>query len=119
MGLGSTEIIQRSNTVKLNLRTAAVCILAASIVTPVFAQSAADNYKTKCQMCHMADGSGNQGMKVPAFKSPETVKATDAALFAAIKNGAGTGAIKMPPYTGKLTDDQIKALVTFVRTLQK
>jgi mono/diheme cytochrome c family protein len=105
--------------VKLNLRTAAVCILAVSVVTPAFAQSAGDNYKTKCQACHLADGSGNQGMKIPAFKSPETVKATDAALFAAIKNGAGTGAIKMPAYTGKLTDDQIKALVAFVRTLQK
>jgi len=96
-----------------------VAILAAATVTPAFAQSAGDNYKSKCQMCHMADGTGNQGMKVPAFKSPETVKATDAALFAAIKNGAGTGTIKMPPYTGKLTDDQIKALVTFIRTLQK
>ena len=104
---------------KLNPRTAAVCILAASIVTPAFAQSAGDNYKTKCQMCHLADGTGNQGMKVPSFKSPEAIKATDAALSAAIKNGAGTGTVKMPPYTGKLTDDQIKALVAFVRTLQK
>jgi mono/diheme cytochrome c family protein len=96
-----------------------VAILAATTVTSAFAQSAGDNYKTKCQMCHMADGTGNQGMKVPSFKSPEAIKATDAALSAAIKNGAGTGTIKMPPYTGKLTDDQIKALVAFVRTLQK
>jgi mono/diheme cytochrome c family protein len=105
--------------VKFNLRTAAVCILAASVVTPAFAQSAGDNYKSKCQMCHLADGTGNQGMKVPSFKSPEAIKASDAALFAAIKNGAGTGTVKMPSYTGKLTDDQIKALATFVRTLQK
>ena len=104
---------------KLNLRIAAVCILAASVVTPAFAQSAGDNYKLKCQTCHLADGAGNQGMKVPSFKSPEAIKATDAVLSAAIKNGAGTGTVKMPPYTGKLTDDQIKALVTFVRTLQK
>jgi len=105
--------------VKLNLRTAVVCILAASVVTPAFAQSAGDNYKSKCQMCHLADGTGNQGMKVPSFKSPEAIKATDAALSAAIKNGTGTGTVKMPPYTGKLTDAQIKDVVTYIRTLQK
>jgi cytochrome c553 len=96
-----------------------VAILAAATVTSAFAQNAGDNYKSKCQMCHSADGTGNQGMKIPSFKSPEAVKATDATLFAAIKNGTGTGTIKMPPYAGKLTDDQIKALVTYVRTLQK
>jgi len=58
-------------------------------------------------------------MKVPSFKSPETIKATDAALSAAIKNGAGTGAIKMPAYAGKLTDAQIKDVVAYIRTLQK
>jgi mono/diheme cytochrome c family protein len=58
-------------------------------------------------------------MKVPPFKSPDTIKATDAALSTAIKDGKGTGAVKMPAYTGKLTDAQIKDVVAYIRTLQK
>ena len=96
-----------------------VAILAATTVTSAFAQgSGADTYK-KCAMCHGANGTGNAAMKVPPFKSPESVKATDAALIAAIKNGAGTGTIKMPAYAGKLTDAQIKDVVAYIRTLQK
>ena len=79
-----------------------VAILAATTVTSAFAQgSGADTYKAKCAMCHMADGTGNKGMKVPSFKLPETVKATDTA------------------YAGKLTDAQIKDVVAYIRTLQK
>jgi cytochrome c6 len=43
------------------------------------------------------------------------VKATDASLIAITKDGKG----KMPAYTGKLTDDQIKDVVAYIRTLQK
>jgi mono/diheme cytochrome c family protein len=95
-------------------------ILAATTVTTAFAQGAgADTYKAKCAMCHGATGTGNAGMKVPPFKSPNAIKATDAALSASIKNGTGTGAIKMPAYAGKLTDAQIKDVVAYIRTLQK
>jgi mono/diheme cytochrome c family protein len=94
-------------------------ILAATTGTTAFAQGAgADTYK-RCAGCHGATGTGNAGMKVPPFKSPDAIKATDAALSAAIKNGAGTGAMKMPAYTGKLTDAQIKDVVAYIRTLQK
>jgi mono/diheme cytochrome c family protein len=91
----------------------------AAPMTSVLAQSGADNYKAKCAMCHAADGTGKAAMKVPSFKTPESIKESDAELTAAIKNGKGTGAIKMPPYTGKLTDAQIKDVVGYVRTLQK
>jgi mono/diheme cytochrome c family protein len=96
-------------------------ILAATTVTSAFAQgSGADVYtSTKCAMCHGATGTGNAGMKVPPFKSPDAIKATDTALSAAIKNGAGTGTIKMPAYAAKLTDAQIKSVVAYIRTLQK
>ena len=95
-------------------------ILAATTATTAFAQGAgADTYKGKCAPCHGATGTGNAGMKVPPFKSPDTIKATDAALSTGIKDGAGTGAIKMPAYAGKLTDAQIKDVVATIRTLQK
>ena len=88
--------------------------------TAAFAQdSGADLYKAKCAMCHGADGLAANAMgkmyKIPAFNSPELVKAPDADLIAVTKSGKG----KMPAYAGKLTDAQIKDVVAYVRTLQK
>ena len=96
-----------------------VAMMAATTMTTAFAQSAADNYKGKCAMCHGADGTGKAAMKVPSFKAPESIKESDADLTGAVKNGKGTGSIKMPAYAGKLTDAQIKDVVAYVRTLQK
>jgi mono/diheme cytochrome c family protein len=98
----------------------AVLSLAVSIVTPVFAQSGgADIYKAKCAMCHGPDGLGatpaGKALKAASFKDPAVAKASDADLAAIVKNGKN----KMPPYTGKLTDAQITAVVAYLRTLQK
>jgi mono/diheme cytochrome c family protein len=97
-----------------------ILCLAAALVTPAFAQSSgADIYKAKCLMCHGADGLANSPMgkalKIPSFKDPAVVKASDAELFAAVKNGKG----KMPAENGKLTDDQIKTVIKYVRTIEK
>jgi len=97
-----------------------VALLAAITGTTAFAQgSGADNYKAKCAMCHGADGlaSGPAGkaMQVPPFNSPAIIKASDADLIAATKNGKG----KMTGFAGKLTDAQIKDVVVYIRTLQK
>lgn len=105
---------------KLPLNHVAVLLLAASIVTPAFAQSGgADIYKAKCQMCHGATGLGDnpagKALKAPSFKDPAVVKASDADLIAAVTNGKG----KMPANKGKLTDAQIKAAIAYIRTLQK
>jgi cytochrome c6 len=102
------------------IRTAAMFLLAASIAAPAFAQSAgADTYKAKCAMCHGADGTASGPMgktyKIPSFKDPAVVKSTDAELAAITKDGKG----KMPGYNGKLTDAQIKEVVSYIRTLQK
>jgi mono/diheme cytochrome c family protein len=107
--------------VKLNLIYVAVFCIAASTVTPAFAQNAgADTYKAKCAMCHGADGLGNtpagKNLKAASFKDPALVKAPDAQLIASVKNGKG----KMPASIGaKLTDAQIKDVIAYVRTLQK
>lgn len=105
---------------KLYIRSAAVICLAASIVTPAFAQGpGADTYKVKCLMCHGADGQAatpaGKALKAASFKDPAAVKATDDELIAIVKNGKN----KMPAYAGKLTDAEIKAAVAHVRTLQK
>ena len=97
-----------------------IAILAATTVTSAFAQGAgADTFKSKCAMCHGADGlaSGPAGkaLQVPAFNSPAAAKATTAEMIAITTNGKG----KMPAYAGKLTDAQIKDVVAYVKTLQK
>ena len=102
------------------IRAAAVILLAASIAGPAFAQApGADTYKAKCAMCHGADGLAatpmGKNMKILSFKAPEMVKASDAQFIASTTNGKN----KMPAYKGKLTDAQIKDVVTFIRTLQK
>jgi cytochrome c6 len=102
--------------VKINIVTLAASLIAISMATPVFAQgSGAATYKAKCQMCHLADGSGNKGMKVPAF----TAGASEASLIAATKNGVSTGPVKMPAYAGKLSDAEISSVVAYIKTLKK
>jgi mono/diheme cytochrome c family protein len=104
----------------LSIRAACVVLLAASIAGPAFSQAAGgDTYKAKCAMCHGADGLAAtpmaKTMKVLSFKASEMVKATDAQFIASTTNGKG----KMPAYKGKLTDAQIKDVVSYIRTLQK
>jgi cytochrome c6 len=105
---------------KIRTGVAMVALMAATTMTTAFAQgSGADTYKAKCAMCHGADGLGatpaGKAMGTKSFALPELVKASDADLIAATKAGKG----KMPAYTGKLTDGQIKDVITYVRTLQK
>ncbi len=90
-------------------------VLGLMIPTAVFAQSGADTYKAKCAMCHGPDGKKeNPAMGTKALTSPEVQKMSVAELTAAITSGKG----KMPAYKGKLTDDQIKAVAEYVKTLK-
>lgn len=101
------------------IRTSATFLLAAVLAAPAFAQSGADTFKTKCATCHGPDGTAatpmGKMMKIPPFKDPAVVKASDASLTAITKDGKG----KMPAYNGKLTDAQIREVVSYIRTLQK
>ncbi len=74
-------------------------------------------YKSKCQICHGADGTGSvAGKKMGAkdFHAPEVAKQSDAELIDTVKKGKG----KMTAFAGKLTDDQIKGLIAFIHTLK-
>lgn len=89
--------------------------LALTLVIPAIAQDQpADVYKAKCAMCHGADGSKSMMGSKP-LSGADVQGMSDADLNAAITNGKG----KMPAYKGKLTDDQIKGLVGYIRTLKK
>jgi mono/diheme cytochrome c family protein len=111
---------RRSNTMPKRIGTAALILLAAFIAGPALAEiPGADTYKAKCAICHgphgLADTPLGQVMKVQSFSSPEMMKASDAQFFASTLNGKG----KMSGYKGKLTDAQIKDVLSYVRTLQK
>jgi cytochrome c6 len=81
--------------------------------------SGADTYKAKCQMCHGADGLGQtpagKAMKALPLNDPQIVSKSDADLITTTTNGIN----KMPAYKGKLSDAEIKATITYIRTLQK
>ena len=90
-------------------------VLGLMIPTIAFAQSGADTYKAKCAMCHGPDGKKeNAAMGTKALTSPDVQKMSAADLAAVISKGKG----KMPAYAGKLTDDQIKAVAEYVKTLK-
>jgi mono/diheme cytochrome c family protein len=106
--------------VKLNLNCVAIVFLAATCAAPMFAQGGgADTYTAKCAPCHGADGLAatppGRALKAASFKTPAIVKASDTELIGIVKSGKG----KMPAWAGKLSDDQIKAVVAYIRTLQK
>lgn len=97
-------------------RLAVMVVVLAMLALPFTsfaADTAADLYKSKCAMCHGTDGKKMAGTK--EFASPDVQKMSDADLVATITNGKPP---KMPAYKGKLTDDQIKDLAKYVRTLK-
>ncbi len=97
------------------LQRIALVALIAALALPVLAQDkAADLYKSKCAMCHGADGTKTM-MGAKPLSGAEVQGMSDADLNGAITNGKG----KMPAYKGKLTDAQISELVSYIRTLKK
>jgi cytochrome c6 len=103
--------------IKISQIAIAVALLAFA-ATAARAEDAAALYKSKCQACHGAEGKGDTpaGKKVGArdFHSPEVAKMSDAELFDVTKKGKE----KMPAYDKKLTDDQIKELIKYIRSLK-
>lgn len=103
--------------------TAKTLIIAGSLIGAASMASAADaaaNWTKHCASCHAKDGSGSTVMgkknKVGDYRDPAVqAKFTDAEAIEVITNGKD----KMKAYKDKLTPDEIKALVAYVRTLKK
>src|SRR6267378_558889 len=78
----------------------------------------AATFRTKCAMCHGPDGAGSavgKSMNVPDLRSSVVQNTADAELAQVISNGKGG----MPAFKSSLSDDQIHALVTYVRSLHQ
>ena len=97
-----------------------VCIVILTLAAAgLYAADGAAVYKAKCAMCHGPDGAGltsmGKSLKLRDLGSADVQKQTDKELFAWTSDGKD----KMPAYKGKLTDEEINAVVTFMRTLKK
>src|SRR5438105_15952930 len=74
-------------------------------------------FRTKCAVCHGQDGGGSEvgkSMNVPDLRSPVVQKLSDAQLAQIISNGKGG----MPAFKASLSEDQIHALVTHIRSMR-
>jgi cytochrome c553 len=99
-------------------------LLAVSI-SAVQAADAKANWEGKCAGCHGKTGKGDTkiGQKMGArdYSDPKIqASVKDEQIFKAIKEGLKKdGKEIMKPLADKLTDDEIKALVTYLRGLKK
>ena len=81
-------------------------------------QSAQDTWDKRCTFCHGADGR-SQTKKGKKFKAPNFTKAkwqshtTDDEIVEAVTDGVPK--TKMPAFKDKLSPEEIKAMVPFVR----
>lgn len=103
------------NTTKLVLLVATIAV-ALFILMPSlsWAEDGAALYKAKCAMCHGPDGAGKPAAKIPSLVSDEAKKKSDADLSKAVAETA-----KHPGPVKGLGADDVKALVAYIRTLQK
>jgi mono/diheme cytochrome c family protein len=116
----ATHLMRNNNQIGI---AAAILLFAGA---SAFAAEAPDTWAKNCASCHGTDGGGH----TKAGKKKGAKDLTDAAYqktftddhaFKAVKEGLkdDSGADKMNPFADKLTDDEIKTLVTYVRTLAK
>jgi cytochrome c6 len=81
--------------------------------------SGAATFKSKCQLCHGADGAGNttlgKQLQAADLRSKDVQKKTDAELHKVVHDGNGN----MPPFASQLGDTEITQVIKFVRTLRK
>jgi mono/diheme cytochrome c family protein len=106
----------------LTLVTAAILICLTTLTSSNVLRAQTDAptaYKTKCILCHAADGSGNsptgKALKAKDLASKEIQAKSDQELAEVIGKGKG----KMPAFGAKLKGDDIKQLVAYIRTLPK
>ena len=112
--------------IKLTITTlAAAAVIAGLLIStrPLVINAAAEDaatiFKTKCAVCHGADGSGGtaqgKALKVRDLRSAEVQKMTDAQMAEIITKGKN----KMPALGKNFSQDQIKQLVALIRGMAK
>ena len=119
-----TEPNKNKNSIMKKLIVFSLALLVAGAVT-VRAADAKENWEKNCTKCHGPDGKGKTKMgEKLAIKDYSDAKVQDAlkddAMTKAIKEGVKDGEKnKMKAYGDVLSDDEIKALVKYVRDFKK
>jgi cytochrome c553 len=125
--IGTVGLVDLVKTRK-NMRTKITIIMSACLMLAAGAAFPAEtpaNWTKHCGSCHGKDGKGETkaGKKVGARDQTDPKyqeSFTDEMMFKAIKEGVkDKGKEKMKPFADKLTDDEIKLLVGFIRTLKR
>ena len=92
----------------------------AALPTVSTAPDAAAIYSAKCAKCHGSDGTGVEKYKKKGVKDFTDAKwqksRSDAQFTASVNNGKGE---VMPAWKAKLSAEEIKALVGFVRAFKR
>jgi len=86
-----------------------------------------DLFQQSCSACHGSDGKGLPGLGKDLTTSEFVKGLTDDELLEFVKRGRpasdpqNTTGVDMPPKGGNpaLTDDQIKAIITYIRSIQE
>lgn len=78
------------------------------------ADDGAGLYKAKCAMCHGADATGKPTAKIPSLVSDDAKKVSEEDVAKSITDSA-----KHPAAVKGLAPDQVKMIVTYIRSLQK
>jgi cytochrome c553 len=110
------------------MKTIAKALVIAACLTATATLSAAEakeNWTRSCKSCHGEDGKGQTTMGKKAgckdytdAKVQEAMK--DDKAFKSVKEGMKDGTKElMKPFAEKLTDAEIKALITHMRTFKK
>ena len=71
-------------------------------------------YELHCQSCHGADGRSME-LGVPDFSRGESLFRPDTDLLRELREGGGMH----PAYRGMLSDDELRDVLAYVRTLQR
>ena len=101
-----------------------LALCAAGAIT-ASAADAKENWEKHCAKCHGTDGAGKTKMgeklKVKDYTDAKVqADLKDAEMIKATKDGVKDGdSTKMKAFGDVLSDDEIKALVAYVRTLKK
>lgn len=94
-------------------------VICCSLLAEEGGGSGAATFKSKCVVCHGADGSGNtplgKQLQAANFHSKEVQQRTNAELGKIVHDGQAN----MPPFGDQLSDQEITEVVKYVRQLGK